>query len=102
MINRMLIHDAEVVVTMNASREELPRASVLVEGDTILKLGVATEIGAWIAQDPAFRYPHRTIDARGCVVMPGLVNCHHHLYQTLTRAIGTGALGISLADDVFV
>lgn len=90
MINRILIHDAEVVVTMNATREELPRASVLVEGDSILRLGAATEIDAWIAQDPAFRYPHRTIDARGCVVMPGLVNCHHHLYQTLTRAIGTG------------
>jgi cytosine/adenosine deaminase-related metal-dependent hydrolase len=27
------------------------------------------------------------IDARGMVVLPGLVNCHHHLYQTLTRAV---------------
>ena len=26
----------------------------------------------------------------GCVVLPGLVNCHHHLFQTLTRTIGTG------------
>jgi cytosine/adenosine deaminase-related metal-dependent hydrolase len=29
----------------------------------------------------------RIIDARGMIVMPGLVNTHHHLYQTLTRAI---------------
>ena len=27
------------------------------------------------------------IDATGCVVTPGLVNTHHHLYQTLTRAL---------------
>ncbi|HKJ52513.1 MAG TPA: 8-oxoguanine deaminase, partial [Gammaproteobacteria bacterium] len=37
------------------------------------------------------------IDARGCVVVPGLVNCHHHLFQTLTRTVGT-AQGKSLFD----
>jgi cytosine/adenosine deaminase-related metal-dependent hydrolase len=30
------------------------------------------------------------IDARGCLVTPGLVNTHHHLYQTLTRAVPDG------------
>jgi cytosine/adenosine deaminase-related metal-dependent hydrolase len=88
---RLLIHDADVVVTMNATRDELPRSSVLIDGKRILKLAPAHEIHAWIAADPAQRQPHQTINARGCVVLPGLVNCHHHLYQTLTRAIGTGA-----------
>ena len=37
------------------------------------------------------------IDASGCVSLPGLVNCHHHLYQTLTRSIGTAG-GLSLFD----
>ena len=87
---RLLIHDADVVVTMNATRDELPRSSVLIDGNQILKLAPAADIHAWIAADPAQRQPHQTINARGCVVLPGLVNCHHHLYQTLTRAIGTG------------
>jgi cytosine/adenosine deaminase-related metal-dependent hydrolase len=89
-MNRILIHDADVVVTMNASREELSRASVLIENNVIAKVDTAAQMDAWIAQDPANRKPHRTINATGCVVTPGLVNCHHHLYQTLTRTIGTG------------
>lgn len=97
MSERLLISDAEVVVTMNAQREEIAQGSVLIEGDAILKVGTAKEIDLWIAEDPAARRPHRTINASGCVVMPGLVNCHHHLYQTLTRAIGTGR-GYALFD----
>lgn len=89
-MNRILIHDADVVVTMNASRDELPRASVMVEGETILKVDTAINMQAWIDQDRLHRTPQRIIDAQGCVVIPGLVNCHHHLYQTLTRSIGTG------------
>ena len=35
----------------------------------------------------------RTIDARGCLVTPGLVNTHHHLYQNLTRAFAPALTG---------
>ena len=28
-----------------------------------------------------------TVDARGCLITPGLINTHHHLFQTLTRAV---------------
>ncbi len=97
MAERLLIRDAEVVVTMNAQREEIAQGSVLIESDAILKVGTAKEIDLWIAEDPAARQPHRSINASGCVVLPGLVNCHHHLYQTLTRAIGTGQ-GYALFD----
>ncbi len=97
MSERLLIRDADVVVTMNAQREEIAQGSVLIEGDAILKVGTAARIDQWILDDPAARQPHRTIRAQGCVVLPGLVNCHHHLYQTLTRAIGTGR-GYALFD----
>ncbi|ACX95686.1 8-oxoguanine deaminase [Halothiobacillus neapolitanus] len=97
MAERLLIRDADVVVTMNAEREEILQGSVLIEGDAILKVGTAAAIDLWITEDPLIRQPHRTINASGCVVLPGLVNCHHHLYQTLTRAIGTGR-GYALFD----
>jgi len=93
----LLISGASVLVTMDAIRREIRDGSVLVRDNEIEKVGTDAEIAAWIAQDPGTRTPDRRIDARGCVVMPGLVNCHHHLYQTLTRSIGTGG-GLALFD----
>jgi len=78
----LLVKDAEVVVTMDAGRRELRNASVLVRGNRIEAIGAASDLAA--------RAPQRTIDARGCVVIPGLVNGHHHMFQSLSRAIGTG------------
>jgi len=84
-----LIRNAEVVVTMDALRREIRDGAVAVEGKTIAFVGGSQEMQEWIALDPA-REPVKVMDARGCAVIPGLVNCHHHLYQTLTRSIGTG------------
>lgn len=75
----LLIRNADVVVTMNATRDELAGADVLVRGGEIHAVG------------PGLKAPGaEVIDARGCVVTPGLVNTHHHLYQTLTRAVPGG------------
>jgi cytosine/adenosine deaminase-related metal-dependent hydrolase len=75
----LLIRNAAVVMTMNASRDEVSGADVLVRDGVILGVGVGLSApGAEV------------IDARGCVVTPGLVNTHHHLYQTLTRAVPGG------------
>ncbi len=75
----LLIRNADVVVTMNASRDELSGADVHVRDGVILAIG------------PGLAAPGaEVIDARGCVVTPGLVNTHHHLYQTLTRAVPGG------------
>ncbi|MCX7287302.1 MAG: 8-oxoguanine deaminase [Rhodobacterales bacterium] len=75
----ILIRNADVVVTMNARREELAGADVLVRGGGIHSVG------------PGLVAPGaEVVEARGCVVTPGLVNTHHHLYQTLTRAVPGG------------
>src|SRR5262245_8454501 len=72
---RTLIHDARLVVTMDDRRTRLAGAHVLVEDDRIAAVGAAIEPG----------HVQRRIDARGKLVLPGLVNTHHHLPQTLTR-----------------
>lgn len=83
------IRNADVVVTMDPARRECRGGSVVVRGGGIEFVGSDAEASAWIAADPVTRGPQRTIDARGTVVMPGMVNCHHHLFQSLTRSIGT-------------
>ncbi len=95
--DRLFVRRAEVLVTMDANRREIPGGSILLEGDIIVRVGTDAEVAQWIAEDPAIRSPGRSIDANGCVVLPGLVNCHHHLFQSLTRTIGTGE-GRSLFD----
>jgi len=91
------VKGAEVVVTMDAARREIHGGSVIVRGNGIEFVGTDAEATVWIAADPTIRIPARTVDARGTVVIPGLVNCHHHLFQSLTRSIGT-ARGNKLID----
>jgi cytosine/adenosine deaminase-related metal-dependent hydrolase len=89
-MSSLLIKNAAVLVTMDRARREIAGGSMVVRDDAIAAVGDVAQIDAWIAQDAAQRAPQHVIDARGCVVLPGLVNCHHHLFQTLTRSIGTG------------
>jgi cytosine/adenosine deaminase-related metal-dependent hydrolase len=73
-----LIRRAGTILTMDDARQELSRADILIRD------GVIAEIGEGLTTTG------ETVDARGCVVTPGLVNTHHHLYQTLTRAVPGG------------
>ena len=63
-----------LVVTLGDAGRILPNASVFVEGDRIVEVGAC-----------AGRTADRVMDAGGCVVMPGLINAHHHFYSTLAR-----------------
>ena len=74
----VLIKDVDVLVTMDDTRRELHHADVRITD------GVITEIGQGLVTKGDI------ISAAGCVVTPGLVNTHHHLYQTLTRAVPGG------------
>jgi len=73
-----LVQNAKLVLTMDAGLSELKEADILIED------GVITGIGSGLSG------ADEVIDARGCLVTPGLVNTHHHLYQTLTRAVPGG------------
>jgi cytosine/adenosine deaminase-related metal-dependent hydrolase len=92
-MSTLLIKNADVLVTMNDHRAEIKGGAVLVENNQILWVGPSAEIDPYLHQtrpDLARSGIDQVINAAGCVVLPGLVNCHHHLYQTLTRTIGTG------------
>lgn len=74
--SKILIKDAECVLTMDDTRRELTQADILCED------GVIKDIGRNLPSEGA-----EIVMATGCVVTPGLINTHHHLFQTLTRAV---------------
>jgi cytosine/adenosine deaminase-related metal-dependent hydrolase len=76
-MQRLVVRNAHVV-TMDAERREIAGAAILIEDGVIAAVGAVQAEGA------------ESIDAAGCVVTPGLVNTHHHLYQTLTKAVPAG------------
>ena len=69
------------MVTVDPDRRELTRASVLIEGTTISAI-IEADAPAAPLPDDVIR-----IDGSGCVLTPGLVNTHHHLYQWITRGL---------------
>lgn len=78
----LLIKDAECIATMDDAGTEWRQASVLIDGREIVAAGPTHELPAELLAKAT-----QTIDARGHVVIPGLVNTHHHMFQSLTRAI---------------
>ncbi|MDG1409673.1 MAG: 8-oxoguanine deaminase [Acidimicrobiales bacterium] len=73
----LLIRNAALVATVDADRRELAGGWVAVTDGLVSGVGSSTDPEPMAA---------RMIDADGCLVTPGLVNTHHHLYQNLTRA----------------
>nr|WP_255766111.1 8-oxoguanine deaminase [Nereida sp. MMG025] len=73
------MRNAAHLLTMDDADTELAGVDLRMRG------GVIAEIGNDLAQDNA-----QVQDVSGCVVTPGLVNTHHHLYQTLTKAVTGG------------
>ena len=72
----LLIRQAAHIVTMDDGRRELAGQDILIRDGVIAEIGEGIEAGE-----------AKVISGRDRVVTPGLVNTHHHLYQTLTRAV---------------
>jgi 8-oxoguanine deaminase len=81
-MSTLLIKNAQCVATFDdanpSNGRELSNASVYVRGNLIEAIGPAADLP---------QTADEVIDARGHLVMPGLVNTHHHMVQSLTRAI---------------
>jgi cytosine/adenosine deaminase-related metal-dependent hydrolase len=73
----LLVRNALLVATVDAQRREIPGGWVAITDGLVSGVGAST--------DP-LPDAQQVIDATDCLVTPGLVNTHHHLYQNLTRA----------------
>ncbi|EFC82448.1 8-oxoguanine deaminase [Parafrankia sp. EUN1f] len=82
----LLVIGAELVATVDAERREIHGGWVAITD------GLVSAIGGPEQTPPAAA---RTLRADGCLVTPGLVNTHHHIYQNLTRSFAP-ALGGTL------
>ncbi len=77
-MSEILIRAADTILTMDGTRRELQGADIRIRD------GMIAEVGTGLHSEG------EVVLAKGCVVTPGLVNTHHHLYQTLTRAVPGG------------
>lgn len=68
------------VITRDEALPYVEDGAVLIEGDRIVELGEGTELKA---AHPEAEF----VDARGGVIMPGLINCHTHIYSGLARGL---------------
>jgi len=78
MSKTLLIKNARVIVTMDAQRREIADGAIFIRDNVIEQVGSSADL------------PHSAdeiIDATDHVVTPGLINTHHHMYQSLTRVI---------------
>jgi cytosine/adenosine deaminase-related metal-dependent hydrolase len=78
MSKTLLLHHADILVTMDATRREIPDGAVFIRDGVIETVGPSAELPA---------HADEVRDLSGRIVLPGLVNTHHHMYQSLTRAV---------------
>lgn len=75
-MSTLLVRNAEVLVTMDEGKRELKEAGLYAEQGIIRPVGPTKELPA---------HADVVLDLSGQIVLPGFVNTHHHLDQTLTR-----------------
>ncbi|WP_017937960.1 8-oxoguanine deaminase [Zestomonas thermotolerans] len=74
----LLVKNADLLVTMDGQRREITQGGLYVEDNLIVQVGPSAELPASADE---------VLDMQGHIVIPGLVNTHHHMYQSLTRAV---------------
>jgi len=82
----LLVRNAHTLVTMDPARREIAGGGLFARDGFIEQVGPTADLPTEAAQ---------VVDATGMLLLPGLVNTHHHLYQTLTRAV-PGAQDVGL------
>jgi 5-methylthioadenosine/S-adenosylhomocysteine deaminase len=76
-----LMVDGGTAVTMDAERHVVADAAIAIRGDSIVAVGPRSEMLARFS-------PAQSLDARGKLILPGLINGHNHAAMTLLRGLG--------------
>jgi len=74
----LLVRNAHVLVTMDNHRQEIPGGGIFIRDGFIEQVAESDQLPSKADQ---------ILDLKGHIVLPGLINTHHHFYQTLTRVI---------------
>jgi cytosine/adenosine deaminase-related metal-dependent hydrolase len=75
----LVVSHAEVLVTMDGARREIRDGGMIIRDGVIEAVAPTNELPTVMDAE--------VLDLSGHVILPGLINTHHHLYQTLTRAV---------------
>ncbi len=85
-MSTLIVRNADLLVTMDAERREIRAGALVAEGPAIRWVGRSADLPPEY-QQRIDAGSAELIDASGQVLLPGLVNTHHHMYQSLTRAV---------------
>lgn len=77
-MSTLLVKNAQILVTMDDHRHEIHDGGLFIEDGFIKKVGKSDQLPSKADQ---------ILDLKGHILLPGLVNTHHHFYQTLTRVV---------------
>ncbi|MFH1635904.1 MAG: 8-oxoguanine deaminase [Chloroflexota bacterium] len=77
-MSTLLVRHAQVLVTMDDHRREIADGGLFIRDGFIEQVGPASELPTTADE---------VLDLRGHIILPGLINTHHHFYQTLTRVV---------------
>lgn len=98
MAYKILIKDADTIVTCDEKETLYHDSDILIENERIIKLGFK-------ADEMTVQEADEVINAKGKIVYPGLINTHHHFFQTFVRSIEqidyTGMTVIEWLDKIY-
>lgn len=81
----LLLKHADTLITMDINRREIKDGALLIQNGVICAVDTTSALTHMVQQQQI--QIDQTLNMHNRIVLPGLINTHHHMYQSLTRAI---------------